>query len=117
MLVCVQYSPAFCPCGVSKLQYVKVLMGPHHSHRRIQRPAFVAAVCVFTVPAFVHLPPAIKSIGGVVTGDSVEDDGRTGTSSAPASVSAAAVEQGIPACSSVHPQPRTTAAAQNPAPG
>lgn len=61
-----------------------------------------ACVCV---PVYVHLHVlGIKSVGCVPAGDSLEDDGCTRTSSASAAVSvaAAAVEQGIPACSCIH---------------
>lgn len=67
----------------------------------------------------VCLLPGINSVGCVPAGDSVEDDGCTWTSPAPPTVSAAAaaVEQGVSACSCIHTHPWATATAQDPPPG
>jgi len=76
-------------------------------------------VCVLFVYTCVLLLAGINSVGRVPASDYVIDDGCTRTSSAPPSLSAAAaaVEQGISACSCIHAQPWATAAAQDPPPG
>jgi len=117
-------NPLFLSCsGNSKLQenYPALCLCCDTAHCP-QRCA-VGFVCVLYVYLcmyiWVRLLPGINSVGCVPTGDSVEDDGYAGTSSAPASVSvaAAAAEQGIPASSCIHSHSRTTATAQSPPSG
>lgn len=130
-------------CVLWANMYVKVLMGLHeiplflsgsgNSQLQGNNPALwlccdtahclwrCAVVCVLYVYLCMYicvcLLPGINSVGCVPAGDSVEDDGCSRTSSAPLSVSAvaAAVEQGVPACSCIHTLPRT--ATQSPPSG
>lgn len=126
--------------GLREIPFFSAAVETHSYRRTIQRSAFVVTqlivpggvllcacwcecVCVLHVYLCmcicVCLLPGINSVGCVPAGDSVEDDGCAWTSSVPPSVSAAAaaVEQGISACSCIHTHPRATATAQAPPPG
>ena len=141
MLVSCEYTICMWKCwwnspkpSFSQLQWKLIAAGEQSSarpllwHRSLCTPPEVCCcVCVCVRVLYVHLSmdiclclqPGINSVGRVPTGESVEDDGCTRTSSAPPSVSAAAaaVEQGIPIRSCIQTHPRTTATAQSPPPG